>query len=226
MFSTLISAFLASTLHVISGPDHLAAVTPFAISSQRKGWKIGLLWGVGHLLGMLIIGGLFWSFRELIPVDSISKYSEQLVAFVLIGVGLWTFFRIFIEQKNLIQKHNSHNEKTNSTYISSELKPIEENIERNIWSSLAIGFLHGLAGVAHFILLLPILAFETKLQGLEYIIGFAIGTVIAMTLYALILGNISFYSKKSNDPKIFKAIRFLGGLFALLIGVYWLYVTF
>ena len=119
MFSTLISAFLASTLHVISGPDHLAAVTPFAISSQRKGWKIGLLWGVGHLLGMLIIGGLFWSFRELIPVDSISKYSEQLVAFVLIGVGLWTFFRIFIEQKNLIQKHNSHNEKTNSIYISS-----------------------------------------------------------------------------------------------------------
>lgn len=226
MFSTLISAFLASSLHVISGPDHLAAVTPLAISSQRKGWKIGLLWGVGHLLGMLIIGGLFWSFRELIPVDSISKYSEQLVAFVLIGVGLWTFFRIFIEQKNLIQKHNSHNEKTNSTYISSELKPIEENIERNIWSSLAIGFLHGLAGVAHFILLLPILAFETKLQGLEYIIGFAIGTVIAMTLYALILGNISFYSKKSNDPKIFKAIRFLGGLFALLIGVYWLYVTF
>ena len=38
----LFAGIIAAMLHVISGPDHLAAVTPFAIESKRKAWKIGL----------------------------------------------------------------------------------------------------------------------------------------------------------------------------------------
>ncbi len=228
MITTLFSAILASTLHVISGPDHLAAVTPLAISSQRKGWKIGLMWGIGHLLGMLLIGILFLLFKKVIPVDAISAYSEQLVAIVLIVVGLWAFYRIFKEKK---KHHHPHMHSDGETHIhtytsSAESHTHKKKIKQNTLSSLGIGFLHGLAGVAHFILLLPVLAFETKLEGIQYIIGFAIGTVLAMTAYALILGNIASYSKKANDPLFFKGIRFAGGLFAVVIGIYWLYLTF
>ncbi len=228
MITTLFTAILASTLHVISGPDHLAAVTPLAISSQRKGWKIGLMWGIGHLLGMLLIGILFLLFKKVIPVDVISAYSEQLVAIVLIVVGLWAFYRIFKEKK---KHHHPHMHSDGETHIhtytsSAESHTHKKKIKQNTLSSLGIGFLHGLAGVAHFILLLPVLAFETKLEGIQYIIGFAIGTVLAMTAYALILGNIASYSKKANDPLFFKGIRFAGGLFAVVIGIYWLYLTF
>lgn len=228
MITTLFSAILASILHVISGPDHLAAVTPLAISSQRKGWKIGLVWGIGHLLGMLLIGILFLLFKEVIPVDAISAYSEQLVAIVLIVVGLWAFYRIFKEKKKHHHPHTHSNGETHiHTYTSSaESHTHKKKIKQNTLSSLGIGFLHGLAGVAHFILLLPVLAFETKLEGIQYIIGFAIGTVLAMTAYAFILGNIASYSKKANDPLFFKGIRFAGGLFAVVIGIYWLYLTF
>ena len=226
--TTLFSAILASILHVISGPDHLAAVTPLAISSQRKGWKIGLVWGIGHLLGMLLIGILFLLFKEVIPVDAISAYSEQLVAIVLIVVGLWAFYRIFKEKK---KHHHPHTHSDGETHIhtytsSAESHTHKKKIKQNTLSSLGIGFLHGLAGVAHFILLLPVLAFDTKLEGIQYIIGFAIGTVLAMTVYALILGSIASYSKKANDPIFFKGIRFAGGLFAVVIGIYWLYLTF
>ena len=34
-----IAALIASILHVITGPDHLAAVIPFAIESSKKAWK-------------------------------------------------------------------------------------------------------------------------------------------------------------------------------------------
>lgn len=228
MITTLFSAILTSILHVISGPDHLAAVTPLAISSQRKGWKIGLVWGIGHLLGMLLIGILFLLFKEVIPVDAISAYSEQLVAIVLIVVGLWAFYRIFKEKK---KHHHPHTHSDGETHIhtytsSAESHTHKKKIKQNTLSSLGIGFLHGLAGVAHFILLLPVLAFDTKLEGIQYIIGFAIGTVLAMTVYALILGSIASYSKKANDPIFFKGIRFAGGLFAVVIGIYWLYLTF
>ena len=38
----LFAGIIAAVLHVISGPDHLAAVTPFAIESKKKAWKVGL----------------------------------------------------------------------------------------------------------------------------------------------------------------------------------------
>ena len=205
----IIAGTLASILHVISGPDHLAAVTPLAISSQRKGWKVGICWGLGHLLGMLLVGLLFLFFKELIPVEAISAYSEQLVALVLIGVGLWAFFRIYKDRHRL----------------PLAAAPQQE-IKQQLTSALGIGVLHGLAGVAHFILLLPVLAFETSWEGVQYILGFALGTVIAMTAYAYLLGIVSAYSKKTNDPLFYKIIRIGGGVFALVIGVYWLYLSF
>ena len=94
-----IAALIASILHVITGPDHLAAVIPFAIESKKKAWRIGLSWGVGHLLGMLLIGVLFLLFKELIPVEKISSYSEQLVGLVLIFIGVWSFYKLFKKDK-------------------------------------------------------------------------------------------------------------------------------
>ena len=37
----LFAGIIASALHVVSGPDHLAAVTPIALESRSKVWKIG-----------------------------------------------------------------------------------------------------------------------------------------------------------------------------------------
>ena len=61
----LIAGLMASMLHVITGPDHLAAVTPFVVETKKKAWKIGLFWSFGHLTGMLAIGILFTLFKEL-----------------------------------------------------------------------------------------------------------------------------------------------------------------
>ena len=98
-----LAGFLAAVLHVISGPDHLAAITPLAIEARKKVWRIGLFWGIGHLSGMIFIGILFFLFRELIPVEAISEHSELLVGFVLLAVGAWAIFRIF--QKGRDHKH-------------------------------------------------------------------------------------------------------------------------
>lgn len=226
----LIAGILASMLHVIAGPDHLAAVTPLVVESKKGAWKIGLSWGAGHIIGMLLIGVLFLFFKEHIPIDEISEYSEQLVGVVLIGVGIWSFYRIFKEKKTHKHPH-IHSENVSYIHIHKhEHNPVspthnhthKEAINQNTFSSFGIGFLHGLAGISHFILLLPVLGFESNSEGIQYVFGFGIGTILAMTAYAIVLSKIVFYSKQQHNEMFFKGIRFVGGLFAIIIGFYWL----
>ena len=228
----LTAGLIASILHVITGPDHLAAVTPFAIESKRKAWKIGLFWGIGHLIGMLSIGILFVIFKELIPVDKISNYSEQLVGLVLIGIGIWAFYKIFKEERKHEHLH-IHSEKSLAIHAHKHEHAHEKShhhvhsktIKQSKFSSFSIGFLHGLAGIAHFLMFIPVLSFDSRFDSTLYIIGFGIGIVLAMTAYAVVIGKISSISKNGHNEVFFKGIRLAGGLFAIIIGIYWLFST-
>jgi len=225
-----IAALIASILHVITGPDHLAAVIPFAIESKKKAWKIGLFWGIGHLIGMLAIGILFLIFRELIPVESISNYSEQLVGIVLLVIGVWSFYKIFKEEKKhkhlhvhgnhivAIHKHeHAHHHETSHHHTHNH------QLKQSGFASLSIGFLHGLAGISHFLLFIPVASFKNQIDSISYLVGFSCGIVLAMTSFALLIGRISSFSKNEHNDTLFKGIRFSGGLFAIIIGLYWLF---
>ena len=228
----IFAGLIAAVLHVISGPDHLAAITPLAIETKRRVWRIGLFWGFGHLAGMLVIGVLFLLLKDFLPLERISEHSEQLVGVVLVGVGLWALFKIFRPGKGHKHPHvhdgeqpyihvHEHDHDTNALehVHSHSVRP-----KQNLWSSFAIGILHGLAGVAHFLLLLPVLGFESQLQGIQYVLGFAIGTVLAMSAYAFLLGLLTQISRKETNPNLFQGIRLAGGLFAIFVGIYWLYI--
>ncbi len=230
--SSLFVGFLAASMHVISGPDHLAAVTPLVVETNKKAWKIGFFWGLGHIVGMLSIGVLLLIFKDLIPVESISNNSERFVGIMLIGIGLWSFYRLFNEKKEhshphthtkdnelVVHIHKHSHDNTESKHTHSTHK------SNNIITSFGIGFVHGLAGVAHFLLLLPVLSFATKAESVFYIVGFAIGAVLSMSIYAYILSKLSELSKNHNKSIFFKGIRFSSGLFAIIIGVYWLFLT-
>ena len=230
----LIAGTLAAMLHVLAGPDHLAAVAPLAVENKNKTWKIGLFWGFGHLTGMLLIGILMTLFRDLIPVEKISEHSEQLVGFILIVIGLWSFYRIKNSSKKHHQHPHIHNEDEMVVHIHKHHHGDTEKHshthkekakKQGVWAAFSVGTLHGLAGVAHFILFLPTLAFSSNFDSGLYLIGFAIGTVLSMTLFSLILGKIAAKAELNHNDRLFNGIRFTTGLFAVIIGVYWIIST-
>jgi len=224
----LTAGLLASILHVITGPDHLAAVLPFAIETKRKAWKIGLSWGIGHLVGMITIGVLFVLFKEIIPVEKISEHSEQLVGVVLIGIGFWAFYKIFKTKKNhkhlhihseeapIIHKHK-HKHTHNITHQHKHPKDLKQSYFASFW----IGILHGLAGISHFLILLPVLGFKSQTDSVLYIIGFGSGIILAMTTFAFVIGKIASSARTGHNDFFFNGIRLAGGLFAIVIGIYW-----
>ncbi len=224
----LLGALFTSMLHVLTGPDHLAAVTPFAIEAKRKAWKVGLLWAIGHLVGMLIIGLLFMALREAIPVDRISQHAEQLVGLVLIIVGIWSIYKIVVKNKKHqhLHLHNGddpyiHSHSHDHAAMSSHNHSHDRGEIVNQWSSLSIGLIHGVAGIAHALLFLPVLGFGSNLEGFQYIIGFGLGIILSMVVYAILIGKVSSLAKNGHNDMFFNGIRLGAGLFAIIIGCYW-----
>jgi len=199
---SFITGISASVVHVVSGPDHLAAVTPLAIENRTKSWKVGFFWGIGHTLGALIIGAIFLFLRDFIPIELITEYSELMVGVFLIMIGAWAIYKT---RKNSHHNHN-HLKKVKRPYIIT---------------ATGIGLIHGLAGISHLLSILPTLALPTKVDAVIYLIGFALGTLLTMTGYAYIIGYSSHKSTYGKSPKAYRNIKLAGGLFALIIGFYW-----
>jgi len=230
----LIIGIIAAIIHVLSGPDHLAAVAPITLKNDSKSWLIGLLWGIGHILGMMIIGILFFFFRDLIPVEFISNQSEKLVGLILIIIGLWVYFRLFRKNKsdnqhshihthndsegNAFAHYHSHNHVVREGHIHKHQK------KQSIFPVLSIGVLHGFAGISHLIGLLPTLAFSKQTEAIMYLTGFAIGTIIAMIIFSVVLGLIGKTTTKNNNKKqMYYFLNIAAASIAIFVGFFWIY---
>lgn len=231
---TIVSGFAASVAHVVTGPDHLAAVTPLAIESRKKSWLIGLFWGAGHTIGMLLIGLVFILFKEFISVDAISAHSETIIGLLLIAIGSWAIVRIYLRHYH---SHGSHPHFHTHPYLyahthnhSHEQHPNHEHSHdenntknnQNIYAGLTIGIVHGFAGFSHLFALLPSLALPTFFDSVVYLAAFALGTILTMVLFSFILGFVAFQSFIRNKLKFLKWFSFAGGILAIGIGILWL----
>jgi ABC-type nickel/cobalt efflux system permease component RcnA len=229
----IISGVIMSILHVISGPDHLAAVTPLTIDSKKNSWSIGLSWGLGHTFGMLIIGVIFILLKDKINVDLISNHGEKIVGFLLIGIGIWALLKLKNnhggKHKHIHPHMHEDNVHIHAHSHSKEAKHIHKHNkshQQNIISALGIGVIHGVAGVSHLIAILPTLALPTKSGSVFYLFGFGVGTVLAMVAYAVTIGIISQKTHESNNRKLSVFLRIFGGSAAVLVGIYWILNSF
>lgn len=204
----IFTGFLAAAAHVFSGPDHLAAVAPFAVNSATKSWRIGLFWGMGHLSGMLVIGLLFTLLQDLPPLELISSYSESLVGLVLIGVGAWAVYKAYFQGSGVTKPHPHHHQQ-----------------QKDHLASFSIGSLHGLAGVAHFILFLPVIGFDNRASAVFYILGFALGTVVTMIFFTFILGRLKFIGNSDKKKNFVKNLQVITGVAAIAVGIYWILIN-
>jgi len=59
VISILLLGIVAGFSHVVTGPDHVAALAPFSVEAQQRAWTVGLRWGVGHAAGIVAVALVF-----------------------------------------------------------------------------------------------------------------------------------------------------------------------
>jgi ABC-type nickel/cobalt efflux system permease component RcnA len=231
MIVTLVTGLMASVAHVVTGPDHLAAVTPLAIEQRKKSWVIGLLWGLGHTLGMLLIGGLFLLFRELLPVEYVSRNSEFIIGLLLILIGGLAIGRTFIRHRHHVRAHPhvhtnpfvfAHIHKHDHAHRSDHKHTHHEVPRQQSALALGVGVVHGFAGFSHLFALLPSLAFPSLGETVLYLLTFAFGTILTMVLYSILMGLVAHRTFMSESPGFNRWLTYSGGFLAIAVGIWWL----
>jgi hypothetical protein len=212
---TLLTGAAAGLFHVLSGPDHLAAVAPLAVDERRRGWLAGCTWGIGHASGVVVVAIVAVLLRELLPsIDVISAWGERVVGAALIGIGLWALRRrARIETSPHSHGHVPHN------HLHVQAGPPWMRRLGHAHAAFCMGVLHGVAGSSHFFGVLPALALPSG-QALMYIAAFGVGTVVAMTAFAAVVGMLGVHT--GPNPRLHRAMMSAAAALAILVGGVWL----
>jgi hypothetical protein len=168
-------------------------------------------------------------FRELLPIDALSSWSERLVGVALIAVGLWGARRAArLEVHQHLHTHSGathahvHVHPTEGAPNAAEpARPYGQRPHDHTHASFAFGILHGLAGSAHVLGILPALALPTRLASGLYLASYGIGNIAAMTIFAAAIGMVS---SRATDggTRLYRGLLYACSAAAVLIGGVWL----
>lgn len=155
LFLTFIASLMLGMRHA-TDPDHIVAVTTI-VSRERsvvKAAGIGAIWGFGHTITLLLVGGAIIAFKVVLNAR-LGLSLEMSVAVMLIVLGLLNIFNVRASARGL-----------------SASRP------------LFVGIVHGLAGSAGAALLIVPLIDDARWAalylltfGLGTIVGMAIVTL-------------------------------------------------
>ncbi|HMB69861.1 MAG TPA: High-affinity nickel transporter [bacterium] len=220
MIAPLLAGILAGSVHVVSGPDHLAAVAPLAVSGRRRAWAAGVRWGLGHSLGVFVVAAVALLLRDALPLESISAWSERLVGVVLIAIGLWAL-RSATRNHVHVHEHEHNGLRHAHVHVHTPGTEHEEpHAHSHAHAAFGVGALHGLAGSSHLLGVLPALALPTNAAAVAYLAGYGIGSIAAMGGFALAVGR--FAHRLGGDGTGLRRLLGAAGTAAIAVGAFWI----
>jgi high-affinity nickel-transport protein len=244
---TLLGFFLG--MRHATDPDHVIAVSTIVTRQPtiRAALVIGSLWGVGHTLTIVAVGGAIVLFTIVIP-PRLGLSMEMAVALMLIVLGMWNLTG-FLEQIRGFRPSNGGGAgrlrahlHSHGDYVHNHLPgagsaqhgPRDDGtpvawLDRQLGSlgiyqvlrPLAVGLVHGLAGSAA-VALLVLALIKNPWWAMAYLVLFGIGTIAGMMLITAAIGTVLTYASRRSS-RVERYLRFASGLLSLGFGLFLAY---
>ncbi|MGH7592194.1 MAG: hypothetical protein ACREL2_12230 [Gemmatimonadales bacterium] len=225
---TLGTALVLGFLHALE-VDHMLAVTAFV--SRRPALAtaagFGARWGIGHSIsvclagGVLLVAGVRWPERY----DSVG---EIIVGILLVGLGAWALRSASRLHLHDTAEHGDHAHLHHHGHAgaghSHEHHPghTAAHTHGHHHGITWVGMLHGLAGTAGVVALVPVTLIASRLLGFGYLVAFGVGVTTGMTVFAF-AAAAAMRAAASRSLAWGRAIASIVGLAGIGVGVWWVW---
>ena len=211
----LLLGFGLGLMHALDA-DHIMAVS--VLTSQKPSLRKTVLysshWALGHGGVLLASGLLLFGLGFAIP-PSLQYLAELSVGVLLIGLGIIYFFRF--KRDNIQLATHRHGDIVHTHWHTNSA----EHESMNLHKPVLVGVLHGLAGSAPALALIPAVAGGQTLQAMLYLVLFSLGVMISMSCFGL--GFVYFQRFLSVQyQRVFLVSRYILALASIGLGGFWL----
>ena len=167
--------------------DHMVAVTAFVGNDPRlrSAVSFGIRWGLGHAAAVIVAGLVLIALGVAIPASA-EPWTELAVGLALILVGLWAVRASRRLHLHDPARHGGH------AHLHTHPVPTLEHVHphatdsshRHRHLSTIVGAVHGLAGTAPVVALVPVTLMNDTAAAVGYLVAFGLGTTVSMGAYA------------------------------------------
>ncbi len=245
LLSIIALGFFLGMRHA-TDPDHVIAVTTI-VSRQRnirQAALIGVLWGLGHTITILIVGSAIILFGLVIP-PRVGLTMELSVGLMLILLGILNLsgiMRWITETVTPFQSRQHSHPHGHGDYVHAhphghvpekhghdeEATPVgwmDRNFGRlglyQVVRPLAVGIVHGLAGSAA-VALLVLTTIRVPSWAIFYLLVFGLGTVAGMMLVTAAIA-VPFTFSENRFARLHRGLALVSGLVSIAFGVFIVY---
>ena len=204
-------AFSLGIMHAFDA-DHVLAVSTLGKTrpSRRSIRAFCTHWALGHGMTLMTVSIAVLVMGVAVPT-TLSEHAELLVAILLIVLGVLLLFNIYREAMATASS-------TTPCFKPAKQSCTEQSPPPPRKRALAIGMLHGMAGSAPLLAVIPLGQMESSWQALIYLLLFSLGVVVAMFAFAGMLNGFYTHITRNNVFALKLARTFLA-LLALSIGI-------
>lgn len=212
--------FLLGLRHALDS-DHLVAVSTVLAErpSLLASGAVGLWWGIGHTLTLLLVGSVVLAWGIRIP-EEFELLAESGVAILLIVLGVSLALKLYRERWHA---HSHHHD--GEPHIHFHSHQWQEDHHHRHWMTeairpLCIGMAHGLAGSAALMLMILSTTEEMK-AGLLSILVFGVGSIIGMMVIGLTI-SVPVICSRSISRGLFMAVQGGASVASVSVGMWML----
>jgi ABC-type nickel/cobalt efflux system permease component RcnA len=247
LLSIIALGFFLGMRHA-TDPDHVIAVTTI-VSRQRsvtRAAMIGVLWGLGHTITILVVGSAIILFNLVIsPRVGLTMELSVGLMLILLGVlNLSGVMRLIMEGFTLSHGATHSHPHIHGDYIQThshdhypESHGHTEGGRRMGWMDrvfgqlglyqilrpLAVGIVHGLAGSSA-VALLVLTTIRAPFSAVMYLLVFGIGTIAGMMLITAAIA-LPFAFSGTRFIHLNRGLAMASGLVSLCFGLFVVYQT-
>ena len=233
-------------VHVLSGPDHVSAISTLAVGGSWSAFWLGVRWGCGHSVGLVLMAACLMTLQ--MDLDSITPYCECMVGLCMTALGSLGVHQSMSERNSLsyvrLKGEEDPGEEDKGPPQDQEEVPFEpegismgegdpvdyrstfslQNKTTQHFCSLCVGVIHGVAGPGGVLGVLPAIALQDWFKSTSYLAAFCAASIVTMGCFAAGFGEATRRLDETFHIKFW--IMLSASTLSILVGVTWLVLLY